>query len=66
MELYLGCTQLKKLYIDLESLIDCSNDDYQDKAELLKFLFELWKKMRPGLAVDYTSDFPYYSVMDML
>ena len=66
MAIYLGCTQLKQLYLDLEFIIECSHDEDPDRVELLKFLFELWKKVRPGLEIEWTGDFPRYSVLDMV
>ena len=62
----LGCTQLKRLYLDLEFTIESSVEEAQDRTELVVFSLELWKKVRPGLIIDDINSFVYTSVMNMV
>ena len=66
MDICMGCTQLKKLYLDLESMIEYTSDTDTDRTELVKFALELWKKVRPGLVIECTNIFPFYDVMAMV
>ncbi len=64
LDICVNCTQLKKLYLDLNYMFFFKSRDDQDTVELAKLALELWKKLRPGLVVKQT-EVLYYSVMDM-